>query len=133
MGMKPTVLLKILGAEALPDAEGAFIEMETSEGPLELRCTYEDAERLIAALQAARAKVQDARVHAAKPPLPEPEKPADRWETAIDPVNQDALIRAVYPDRTTQETRIPRSEVRSIARALEQVAQRFDVSAEMRQ
>jgi hypothetical protein len=106
--MKPTVLLKILGAEALPDAEGAFIEMETSEGPLELRCTYEDAERLIAALQAARAKVQD-------------------------PVNQDALIRAVYPDRTTRETRIPRSEVRSIARALEQVAQRFDVSAEMRQ
>jgi hypothetical protein len=71
--MKPTVLLKILGAEALPDAEGAFIEMETSEGPLELRCTYEDAERLIAA------------------------------------------------------------QVRSIARALEQVAQRFDVSAEMRQ
>jgi hypothetical protein len=131
--MKPVVLLKIKGVEALPDATGAFVDMETSEGPLELRCTYEDADRLAAAVQSARTKIQDARVHAAKPPLPEGEKAALGWETAIDPVNQDAVIRARYPDRTTQELRIPRSEVGAIARFLQDAAQRFKVSAEMRQ
>ena len=131
--MKPVVVVTIRGAEALPDGEGAFLDIETSQGPLELRCTYEDAERLIAALQSARAKIQDARVHAAKPPLAEDAKAATVWETAIDPVNQDALIRARYPDRTTQETRIPRNEVAAIARFLEQAARRFEVSAEMRQ
>jgi|SRR5687767_5261858 len=130
--MKPIVLLKIKGADALAEGQGALIEMETSEGPLELRCTFEDAEKLADALQSARAKIQDARVHAARPPLPEGEATAS-WETAIDPVNQDALIRARYPGRPTQETRIPRNEVRAIARFLEQAAQRFDVSAEMRQ
>jgi hypothetical protein len=131
--MKPVVVVTIKGAEALPGGEGAFIEVETSEGPLELRCTYEDAERLIAALQSVRVKIQDARVHAGRPPLPENAKAADVWETAIDPVNQDALIRARYPDGTTQETRIPRNEVAAIARFLEQAARRFEVSAEMRQ
>ena len=130
--MKPAALLKIMGTEALPDAKGAFIELETSEGPLELRFTYEDAERLAAALQSARAKIQDARVHAAKPPLPVPEQAA-RWEAAIDPVNQDALIRAHYPNHMTQETRIPRSEIAAIGRFLEQAARRFDSGSEMRQ
>ena len=133
MGMKPMVLLKIKGAEALPDAQGAFVEMETSEGPLELRCTYEDAARLIAALEAARAKIQDARVHLAKPPLPDDAKPVTRWETVVDPVNQDALIRAHFPDQPTQETRIPRSQVAALARALDEAAKRLAVSAEMRQ
>jgi hypothetical protein len=131
--MKPLVLLKINGAEALPEGQGAFVEMETSEGPLELRCTFEDAEKLLTALQSARAKVQDARVHAGRPPLPEVEKGPARWETAIDPINQDALIRAHYPDRPTQETRIPRNEVAAIARFLQYAATRFAVSAEMRQ
>ena len=130
--MKPIVLLKIKGAQALPEGQGAFIEMQTSEGPLELRCTFEDAEKLADALRSARAKIQDARVHAGRPPLPEGEG-TPNWETAIDPVNQDALIRARYPGRPTQETRIPRNEVRAIARFLEQAAERFDVSAEMRQ
>jgi hypothetical protein len=131
--MKPVVLVRIKGAEALTDGQGAFVELETSEGPLELRCTYEDAERLIAALESARAKVQDARVHGAKPPLPEGENTALGWETEIDPVTQDALIRARYPDRTAQELRIPRSEVGPIARFLQDAARRFEVSAEMRQ
>lgn len=72
-------------------------------------------------------------MHAAKPPLPAANKGAARWETHIDPVNQDALIRARYPDRTTEELRVPRSEVATIARFLHDAAQRFAVSAEMRQ
>src|SRR5687768_17372130 len=122
--MKPTVLLKVKGAEALPEGQGAFVEMETSEGPLELRCTFEDAEKLADALQSARAKIQDARVHAGRAPLPEAQKSPAKWETVIDPVNQDALIRAHYADRPTREIRIPRNEVAAIARFLEQAAQR---------
>lgn len=131
--MKTLVLLKIKGIEALPDGQGAFIEMETSDGPLELRCTFEDAEKLADALRSARAKIQDALVHAGRAPLPEAQKSPAKWETAIDPVNQDALIRAHYADRPAQETRIPRNEIAAIASFLQQAATRFEVSSEMRQ
>jgi hypothetical protein len=120
-------------AGSLPDGEGAAIELETSEGPLEIRFTYEDAERLIAALQSAQQKTQAKRARSAKPPLPESAKPVARWETAIDPVNQDAVIRARYSDQTTQETRIPRSDLPGIARFLDQACRRFEGSADMRQ
>jgi hypothetical protein len=120
-------------AGSLSDGEGAAIELETSEGPLEIRFTYEDAERLIAALQGARQKIQAERAHSAQPPLPEAAKPVARWETAIDPVNQDAVLRARYTDQTTQETRIPRSDVPVIARFLDQACRRFEGSADMRQ
>jgi hypothetical protein len=48
-------------------------------------------------------------------------------------VNQVAVIRAHFPDRTTQDTRIPRSEIGAIAAFLEQAAKRFEASADMRQ
>ena len=120
-------------AGSLSDGEGTAIELETSEGPLELRFTYEDAERLIAALQAAQQKIRAQRAHSAKPPLAEAAKPVVCWETAIDPVNQDAVIRARYSDETSQETRIPRSDLPVIARFLDQACRRFEGSADMRQ
>jgi hypothetical protein len=120
-------------AGSLSDGEGAAIELETSEGPLEIRFTYEDAERLIAALQAAQHKIQAQRAHSAKPPLAEAAKPVARWETGIDPVNQDAVIRAHYSDQTTQETRIARADLPAIARFLIQACKRFEGSADMRQ
>jgi hypothetical protein len=127
------VMKHLARAEALPGGEGAQIEMDTTAGPLQMRLTYEDAGRLIDALRDARQRIQAERAHAAKPPLPETGKRAERWETAIDPVNQDAVIRAQYADRTTQETRIPRSELAAIARFLEEASRRFEAGAEMRQ
>jgi len=126
-------MTKLLRAGSLADGRDGALELETSEGPLEIRFTYEDAERLIAGLQAARAKIQAERVHAAKPPLPEKPKEPARWETSIDPVNQVALIRAHFADRTTQDTRIPRSEIGAITAFLEQAAKRFAAGAEWRQ
>jgi hypothetical protein len=104
------------------DPEGALLQLETNEGPLELRCTYNEAQALLVGLQ-----------KAAKPPFAHQAKPVARWETSIDPVNQDAVIRAHYPDDSAQETRIPRNEVAAIAQFLEQARRRFEGSAEMRQ
>ena len=115
------------------DGHGALLELDTSAGPLELRVTYEDAERLIAALQAARTKVQDERVRTAKAPLPDkPNVPAS-IETAIDPVNQVAVVRARLSDETVQDLRIPRSEIAELAHFLDEALKRFEGGGEMRQ
>jgi hypothetical protein len=126
-------MTKLLRTGTLSDGENGFAVIETSEGPLEIRFTYEDAERLIAELHSARGKIQAERVHSAQPPIPDKPKAGTTWETAIDPVNQEAVIRTHLPDRTTQDTRIPRSEIGAIAAFLEQAAKRFDASADMRQ
>ncbi len=127
------VLTELTRAEALPGGEGGLVEMETNAGPLQMRFTYQDAARLIDALRATCERIQAERAQAAKAPLPRPAKIPDRWETAIDPVNQDAVIRARFSDHSTQETRIPRSEVAAIARFLEQASRRFESGSEMRQ
>jgi hypothetical protein len=41
--MKPIVILRTLRSGALPDGKGALVELETTEGPLGLRFTAEDA------------------------------------------------------------------------------------------
>lgn len=68
--MKRLVMTKLAQADGLSDAVGILVEMETSDGPLELRLTYEDAERLTAALQRAHLN-QDAVLRA----LPRPDHP----------------------------------------------------------
>jgi len=72
--MKRLVVTGISRAAALDDGRNAFMQLETSEGLLELRFGYPDAERLIAALQAARDKVDAKRAHEALPPLSRKEK-----------------------------------------------------------
>jgi hypothetical protein len=131
--MKRLVITGIFRGEALDGGAGAAVQLETSDGPLELRLGYQDAERLIAALHAARRDIQAERAHEALPPLPRKEKAVVRWETALDPVDQDAILLARFSDETVQETRIPRHEVGAIARFLEDAARRFDTSADLRQ
>lgn len=112
------VMTRLKSANALPEAEGVAVDMETTAGRLQIRFTYGDAAALVAALQAL---------------LPATAHAAERLETAIDPVNQDAVIRASLADGTTQETRIPRSELPGIIRFLERASGRFEAGAEMRQ
>jgi hypothetical protein len=131
--MRPLVITGVARAESLPAGDGALLELQTSEGALELRFTFEDGERLIAAVQAAREKLQAERVHAARPPLPENDLPVVGWETAIDPINQEAILRARYPDETLRETRIPRRALPDITQFLDQARRRFEGSADMRQ
>ena len=76
--------------------------------------------------------IQAARVHAGKRRCREKPRTA-RWETAIDPVNQVAVLRAHFADDTTQDAQIPRTEIDRIARFLEQALKRFDSGGEMRQ
>jgi len=131
--MKELVILDILRTAALPEGKGAFVEVETNEGPRQLRFTLDEAQALLAALQNAVKHIQAARVHAGKPPLPEKPRTPARWETAIDPVNQVAVLRAHFADDTTQDAQIPRTELERIARFLEQARKRFDAGGEMRQ
>jgi hypothetical protein len=126
-------MTKLVRAESLGDGRSGFLEMETSDGPLELRFTFEDAEHLSSALHSAQEKIRLERERSAKPPLPEKPKIGQSWETAIDPVNQVAVLRAHLPDRTTQDTLIPRAEIRGIAKFLEDALKRFEGSADMRQ
>lgn len=131
--MERFVVTGLARAGSLADGESGLIVLETSAGPLELRLTYDDAERLIAGLQAARAKIQAERVRAAKPPLAETQKIATGFETAIDPVNQVAVIRARFADDTTEDARIPRTEIARLVEFLEDALTRFEGGAEMRQ
>ena len=130
--MKPLVILRTLRSGALPDGKGALIEVETSEGPLELRFTAEDAERLAAAVQAARKDLEALRVKTGKPPIAVARTP-QRWETAIDPVEQQALLRTHFSDGTTETAQIPRPEIARVSRFLEEALKRFEAGAEMRQ
>jgi hypothetical protein len=104
------VILRTLRSGALPDGKGALVELETTEGPLELRFTAEDAGPLAAAVQAAREDLEALRVKTGKPPLGTARTP-QRWETTID----------------------PRPEIARITRFLDAALKRFEAGAEMRQ
>lgn len=130
--MKETVIVDIHRAGAIDNAKGAFVQLVTNDGPCELRFTYEDGERLIAALHEARKQVEAERVRSGIPPAPASRRP-ERWETAIDPVEQTAILRTHFTDGTSEHTRIPRAEIARIARFLEQALKRFEAGAEMRQ
>ena len=115
--MKELVILGTLRAGAIEEGKGAFVEVETSEGPRQLRFTLEDAERLVGALHEARKDLR---------------RPA-RWDTAMDLVEQTAVLRTHFTDGTTEQTHIPRREIERIARFLDQALKRFEAGAEMRQ
>ena len=127
------VMTRLARADPLPGGEGGLLEMNTSAGPLQMRFTYQDATRLIDALRSTCQRIQAERALSAKPPHPGQPKVVAKWETAIDPVNQDAVIRARFADRTMQETRIPRSELAAMARFLGEASKRFESGGEMRQ
>jgi hypothetical protein len=130
--MKELVILGTLRARALPEGEGAFVEVETNEGPHQIRFTFDDAERLLAALHEARSAIHAERARAGKPPLAT-RRTAQRWETALNPVEQVAVLRTHFSDRTAEETQIPRAEIARIARFLVEALKRFEASADMRQ
>ena len=130
--MKDLIVVKCDGARALPEGGGA-VRLETQEGSCELRFTFEDAERLIAALQRAREEIQGAREKNARPPLPEPPRIAERWQTGIDPINQVARLEARLPDGTLQQVQLSRQQIPGIARFLAEALTRFESSADMRQ
>lgn len=132
-GMKRIVMTQLGKVDTLSDGQGGALEIETSEGPLEIRFTYQDAERLIAALEAARGQIQADRARAGLPPIAEKQKLATSWETAIDPVNQVAVLRAHFPDRTTEDTRIPRSDIAHLAEFLGHALKRMEPGSDMRQ
>jgi hypothetical protein len=131
--MRRLVMTGFSASSALSDGQGGAIQIETSEGPLELRFTFEDAERLIAGLHEARAKIQRGRTRSGEAPLAEKPLVGKRWETAIDPVNQVAVLRAHFEDRTTQDMRIPRGEIAHIAQFLTHALKRMEPGADMRQ
>ena len=130
--MKPIVVLSTVRSGAMPDGEGAFLELETSEGMLELRFTLEDAARLAPAIQAAGKDLQGVRVKTGKPPVSIARTP-QRWETTLDPVEQQAILRTHFSDGTSEDSAIPRPEIARIIRFLEQALKRFEAGAEMRQ
>ena len=130
--MNKFVITRLLSAHPLPDAQGGAIELETHEGPIELRFTFEDAGRLIADLEIARERIREQHAHAGMP-IAEKPKLARRWDTAVDPVNQVAVLRAHFDDGTAQELRIARSDVARIAQFLQKALKRMEPGADMRQ
>ena len=67
--MKETVITGVLRAGAVEEGKGAFVEVDTNEGPCQLRFTAEDAERFIGALHEARKQLQAVRWNSVLPPL----------------------------------------------------------------
>ena len=132
-GMKRIVMTRVGKVDTLSDGQGGALEIETSEGLLEIRFTYEDAERLIAALEAGRGEIREDRARSGLPPIAEKQKLPASWETAIDPVNQVAVVRAHFPDRTTQDIRIPRGDIAQIAEFLNHALRRMEPGSDMRQ
>ena len=130
--MKETVIIGVLRAGAVEERKGAFVEVDTNEGPRQLRFTSEDAERFVGALHEARRQLQAVRVNTGLPPL-RSSRAAQRWETAMDPVEQTAVLRTHFTDGTVEQTHIPRMEIARIARFLAEALKRFESGAEMRQ
>jgi len=126
-------MIKLARADALSDGEGGLVHIETQEGPLEIRFTFEDAERLIRGLHAARGKIQAERARSAQPPLPEAPKTVASFETALDPVNQVAVIRAHFADQTAQDTRIARNDIPQLVDFLQHALKRLEPGSDMRQ
>ena len=126
-------MTRLARVDSLSDGQGGALELETSEGPLEIRFTYEDAERLIGGLDAARSLIRDDRARAALPPIAEKQKLAVSWDTAMDPVNQVAVLRAHFADGTTQDTRIPRGAIARIVEFLNHAVTRMEPGSDMRQ
>ncbi|HUQ26913.1 MAG TPA: hypothetical protein VM140_14710 [Burkholderiales bacterium] len=131
--MKELVLTRLLDSGSLPEGNGAFLDVETHEGPRQIRFTFDDAERLIAAIHGARRAVQSERGKSGKPPLSEPTRVPTKWETAVDPVNQTAVLRACFADETTQEARVPRHQIAALAAFLEGALERLEISGDLRQ
>ena len=134
--------IRKLAAEA---ADNGLLAPEVATGILKVKgvnstgtrmgnwLSLQQAQALLSAPQNAQKDIHPARVHARKAPLPgKPRTPA-RWQTAIDPLNHDAVLRAHSADDTTQDAQIPRTEIDRIARFLEQALKRFDSGGEMRQ
>ena len=132
MVMKEIVILSTQRAGALDGGKGAFVEVETNEGPCQIRFTAEDAEGLVAGLHEARKQLEAERVKAGTPPPPV-SRTHEGWETAIDPVEQTVILRTQFSDGSSEVTRIPRMEIGRVARFLEQALKRFEAGAEMRQ
>ena len=132
MVMKEIVILSTQRAGALDGGQGAFVEVETNEGPCQIRFTAEDAERLAEALHDARKQLHAERVKAGTAPPPLSRTP-ERWETAVDPVEQTVIVRTDFSDGSSEQTRIPRTEIGRVMRVLEQALKRFEAGAEMRQ
>lgn len=130
--MKTFVITKLLSARALPGHEGGAIQLQTQAGPLELRFTFEDAGRLIADLEAARSRIREQHAHTGAP-IAEKPRIAERWETAVDPVNQVAVLRALFGDGTAQDLRIARGDIAAIADFLQRALRRMEPGADMRQ
>lgn len=126
-------MTELTRVDSLSDGQGGMLELATSDGPLEIRFTYEDAERLIGGLEAARGRIRDDRARAALPPIAEKQKLAVSWETAMDPVNQVAILRAHFPDRTTRDTRIARGNIAQIVEFLKHALKRLEPGSDMRQ
>ena len=57
--MKELAILSVLREGALPEGKGAFLEVETNDGPRQLRFTLDEAQALLSALQNA---LQDAQI-----------------------------------------------------------------------
>lgn len=130
--MKTFVITRLLSAYALPEREGGALQLETHAGPLELRFTFEDAGRLIADLEAARSRIREQHAHAGAP-IAEKPKIAERWETAVDPVNQVAVLRAHFGDGTADDMRVARNDIAYVVKLLEQALRRMEPGADMRQ
>ena len=108
------------------------MEVDTLAGPLQLRFTLEDAERLIAALHSAKRRIQVQREKAGLPPLPERPRLPERWDTGLDPIDQVAILKGHFPGYTV-EAQIAGPDIPRIARFLEETYRRFEASADMRQ
>lgn len=130
--MDELVITRVNREGALPEGEGAYVEVETQVGPLQLRFTLEDAERLIAALHGAKRRIQLERERAGLTPLPETPRVPERWDTGLDPIDQVAILKAHFPGYTV-EAQIARPDIPRIARFLEDAYRRFEASADMRQ
>jgi hypothetical protein len=130
--MEELVITRVARHGALPDSQGAYVEVETQAGTRQIRFTLEDAERLIAALHSALKEGRQARAKAGLPPAPGRPRTPERWDTALDPVQQVAVLRAHFSDYTL-EAEVARPDLPRIARFLEEALKRFEAGGEMRQ
>ena len=81
--MKELAILSVLREGALPEGKGAFLEVETNEGPRQLRFTLDEAQALLSALQNALKDFADDTTQDAQVPRTEIDRIARFLEQAL--------------------------------------------------
>lgn len=124
--MKPLKISTPSRGGALEGADVGFIEVETSDGPYQIRFAAEDAARIAASFDLAALQIVNERNRLGLTPIQRALiKRIDHLEFAVDHLREVALLRTHFVDQSTQDTPVARDQIQPVIDFLSQTLRGF--------